>query len=69
MSRKLTVVAAMAILVASMGLKVAVAAHSDLTPVASVGSAPPPKEPWRVGSAPPPREPWRTASVPSSPWK
>jgi hypothetical protein len=71
MSRKLAVALAMLILVGSMGLKTAVASHTDATLTASIGGAPPPPSPWRIGGAPPPPSPWKIggAPPPPSPWK
>jgi len=46
MSRKLVVAFAMLVLVGAMGLKAAVTPQGGVTPVASVGGAPPPIVPW-----------------------
>jgi len=71
MSRKLTVVAAMVILVGAMCLKTAVANNGSGSVLTANGSAPAPPSPWRNGSAPAPPSPWKNGSAPAppSPWK
>jgi hypothetical protein len=72
MSRKLAVVfLAMLVLAGAMGLKTAVAAHSDGTVIMANGGAPPPTTPWKNGGAPPPTTPWKNggAPPPTTPWK
>ena len=60
MSRKLAVLLAMVVLVGAMGLKTAVASHSDGTFTASIGGAPQPPTPWsKIGGAPQPPTPWK----------
>jgi hypothetical protein len=75
MSKKITVVAALLVLVGAMGLKTAVAGNSnssDVTVMAN-GGAPTPPSPWkRNGGAPTPPSPWKKnggAPTPPSPWK
>jgi hypothetical protein len=74
MSKKITVVAALLVLVGAMGLKTAVVAGSgsDVTVMAN-GGAPTPPSPWkRNGGAPTPPSPWKKnggAPTPPSPWK
>jgi len=70
MSKKLTVVAAMVILVGAMGLKTAVASSSGSVVMAN-GGAPAPPSPWKNGGAPAPPSPWKNggAPAPPSPWK
>ncbi len=72
MSRKLAVVfLAMLVLVGAMGLKTAVAAHSDGSVIMANGTAPLPPTPWKNGTAPLPPTPWKngTAPLPPTPWK
>jgi hypothetical protein len=71
MSKKLTVVAAMIILVGAMGLKTAVAGGGSGSVVMANGGAPAPPSPWKNGGAPAPPSPWKNggAPAPPSPWK
>jgi len=60
MSKKLTVVAAMVILVGAMGLKTAVAGGSgNGSVIMANGGAPAPPTPWKNGGAPTPPAPWK----------
>jgi len=59
MSRKLAVLLAMVVLVGSMGLKTAVASHTDGNLTVAIGGAPPPPMPYSsIGGAPPPPMPY-----------
>jgi len=72
MSRKLAVVfLAMLVLAGAMGLKTAVAAHSDGAVIMANGGAPLPPTPWKNGGAPLPPTPWKNggAPLPPTPWK
>jgi len=69
MSKKLTVVAALVILVGAMGLKTAVASSGSV--IMANGGAPTPPAPWKNGGAPTPPAPWKNggAPTPPAPWK
>jgi len=71
MSKKITVVAAMLVLVGAMGLKTVVAGSGNGAVVMANGTAPAPPSPWKNGTAPAPPSPWKngTAPAPPSPWK
>jgi hypothetical protein len=68
MSRRLTaLLLAMLVLVGAMGLKTAVAAHTDGTALMANGSAPVPPMPYKNGSAPVPPMPYKNGSAPVPP--
>jgi len=71
MSKKLTVVAALVILVCAMGLKTAAAGSGNGSVIMANGGAPTPPSPWKNGGAPTPPSPWKNggAPTPPSPWK
>jgi len=73
MSKKITVVAALLVLVGAMSLKTAVARNSSDVTVMANGGATTPPSPWkRNGGAPTPPSPWKKnggAPTPPSPWK
>jgi hypothetical protein len=71
MSKKLAILAAMAILVGAMGLKSAVAGSGSGVVVMANGGAPAPPSPWKNGGAPAPPSPWKNggAPAPPSPWR
>ena len=73
MSKKITVVAALLVLVGAMGLKTVVAGSGSGVTVMANGGAPTPPSPWkRNGGAPTPPSPWKKnggAPTPPSPWK
>jgi hypothetical protein len=73
MSKKITVVAALLVLVGAMGLKTVVADSGSGVTVMANGGAPTPPSPWkRNGGAPTPPSPWKKnggAPTPPSPWK
>jgi len=73
MSKKITVVAALLVLVGAMSLKTAVAGSGSGVTVMANGGAPTPPSPWkRNGGAPTPPSPLKKnggAPTPPSPWK
>jgi hypothetical protein len=71
MSKKLTVVAALVILIGAMGLKTAVADSGSGSVIMANGGAPTPPAPWKNGGAPTPPAPWKNggAPTPPAPWK